>query len=405
MISAENIGYSISLEPADAIGFLKAKGAQVTGSYTEWLDGQHARAFTVANVLKLDVLQDIQDSLTKALKEGQTLQKWKDGLIPTLQKKGWWKRDATTAALQAAGRVDAEGVIAKGLTPRRLQTIFQTNMQSAYMAGRYAQMVEQAVERPYWQYVAILDSKTRPAHRSLNGKVFKYDDAAWGAFFPPNGYNCRCRVRNFTKTELESRQIPVSSSEGKLRQVQVPLKGGESATVTRLVDHALPGGKFQPDAGFSNNPGLTAWQPRLEAADVQLSRSYIETAIQGPAFEAFVAGKTVGAFPVAKLRPQDQVRLSADTSVAYMSSETVNKQMERHPELTVADYRRIPDILDQGEAYLQGNNRLVFLFEADVVYRLALKATTKRHELYVIHMIKTSREKAQREIRDKLQRN
>lgn len=404
-ISAADIGHSISLPPEDAIRFLQAKGAQVTGNWTEWLDGQHARAVTVANVAKLDVLQDIQTSLGKALKDGQTLQQWKDGLIPELQRKGWWRREGTTAQLQAAGRVDAEGVIAKGLTPHRLKTIYQTNMQSAYMAGRYAQMIEQAEERPYWQYVAILDSKTRPAHRALNGKVFRYDDAGWGVFYPPNGFNCRCRVRNFTPSDIERRQIPVGSTEGKLRQVQVPLKNGETATVTRLVDRSLPGGKFQPDAGFSNNPAITAYQPRLEPMDTQLSRRYVDTTLQGPSFERFVAGQAQGVFPVAVLRPADQARLQADTSVAYLSSQTVAKQLEKHPEIGLDDYRRIPDIVDQGDAHLQGSNRLVFLFEDEVVWRLALKATKQRHELYVLSLFKTSREKAQREIRERLQRN
>lgn len=400
MISADDIGYATSLEPKDAVRFLQAKGAQISGNWTEMLDGQHAHAFTVANVTKLDVLQDIQDSLAKALKSGQTLQQWKDGLIPELQRKGWWQRQGTTAELQAAGRVDAQGVIAKGLTPHRLKTIFQTNMQSAYMAGRYEQMIEQAEERPYWQYVAILDSKTRPAHRALNGRVFRYDDAGWAAFYPPNGFNCRCRVRNFTKLEIERRQIPVDSTEGKLRQVQVPLKSGESATVTRLVDRALPGGRFQPDPGFSNNPGLSAWQPRLEMADVQLSRRYIDTALQGPAFEQFVAGKSQGAFPVAVLRLQDQARLGAHTSVAYLSSETLAKQVTKHPEVTLDDYRRIPDIMDQGESHAQAGNRLVFLFEGEVVWRLALKATKARHELFVLSLFKTTREKALREMKN-----
>jgi hypothetical protein len=277
-------------------------------------------------------------------------------------------------------------------------------MQSAYMAGRYSQMMEQAEERPYWQYVAILDSRTRPAHRALNGKVFAYDDAAWGAFYPPNGFGCRCRVRNFTKSEIQRRGMVVGSSEGKLQQVQVPLRNGETATVTRLVDKSLPGGKFQTDAGFSNNPALTAYQPRLEPMDTQLSRRYVETVLQGPAFDDFAQGKVQGVFPVAVLRPADRARLSADTSVAYMSADTVSKQLKQHPELSVDDYRRIPEIVDQGDAHVQGNNRLVFLFEGDEVWRLALKATNKRHELYVISLFKTSREKAQREIRDRLQR-
>jgi len=400
MIAAGDIGYSTSLEPKDAIAYLQGKGAQVTGSWKEWLDGQHARGFTVANVAKLDVLQDILDSLVKSQKSGQTLEQWKDGLIPSLQKKGWWQRDATTAELQAAGRVDSQGEIAKGLTASRLKTIFQTNMQSAYGAGRYAAMMEEAEERPMWQYVAILDSRTRPAHRALNGRIFRYDDPAWQSFYPPCGYRCRCRVRNFTELEVEKRGLRVDSSDGHLEQVDVPLRGGGTASVTRLVDKTLPGGKFQPDPGFSNNPGQTAWQPRLEAADVQLSRRYIDTAIQGPAFDDFVAGKSKGAFPVAKLRPQDQERLSANTSVAYLSSETLAKQVANHPEIGLADYQRIPEIVDGGEVHTQAGNRLVFLYEGDVVWRLALKATKAGDELYVISLFRTTREKVVREIKN-----
>lgn len=403
-IRAADIGYATSLEPQDAIRFLQGKGAKVSGNWTEWLDGQHARAFTVANVTKLDVLQDIQDSLAKALKSGQTLQQWKDGLIPELQRKGWWQRQGTTAELQAAGRVDAQGEIAKGLTPHRLKTIFQTNMQSAYMAGRFEQMMEQAEERPYWQYVAILDAKTRPAHRALNGKVFRYDDAGWQAFYPPNGFNCRCRVRNFTRLEIERRQIPVSSTEGKLRQVQVPLKNGETATVTRLVDKSLPGGKFQPDPGFSNNPALTAWAPKLEMADVQLSRRYIDTAIQGPAFERFVAGKTQGAFPVAVLRPQDQVALGTKSQVAYLSGDTLAKQIERHPEIGLDDYRKIPTIVDDGDVYQQAGNRLVYLQDQGYVYRLALKVSRDGKELFVLSLFRTTKAAVSKEVEGRLKK-
>jgi uncharacterized protein with gpF-like domain len=63
---------AIGLPPEQAIAHLQAKGAQVTGSWREWLDGQHARAFTVANVAKLEVLQDIQASLKDALAKAQT---------------------------------------------------------------------------------------------------------------------------------------------------------------------------------------------------------------------------------------------------------------------------------------------------------------------------------------------
>lgn len=293
---------AIGLPPGDAIAFLRDKGATVTGSWTEWLDGEHARAFTVANVAKLDVVTDIHNSLLDALKEGKTLEAWKRELIPTLQAKGWWRRDASAEQLQQAGRVNpATGEIAKGLTPARLNTIYRTNMQSAYMAGRYQQMVSQARLRPYWQYVAVLDSRTRPAHRAMNGRVFRFDDPGWRSFYPPCGFNCRCRVRNYNQREVERKGLSVESTAGQLRDVQVPLRNGTHATVTRFTAAGMPPpGHFQPDAGFSNNPGASVWMPRLGDRPAALSDAFVRQSVAGPAFQRFVEaeGSLQGSFPV-----------------------------------------------------------------------------------------------------------
>lgn len=392
-VAATDAAYAVNLPPERAIAHLEAKGAQVTGSWREWQDGQHARAFTVANVAKLDVLQDIQASLGKAQRDGQTLREWKDGLVPQLQQKGWWGRGGTVPELQAAGRVDeATGEIRKGLTPQRLETIFATNMQSAYMAGRYSEMVEQAEERPFWEYVAILDSRTRPAHRAMNGRIFRYDDPGWGSFYPPCGYRCRCRVRNFSQADVTRRKLTVESTDGKLSQVQVPLRGGGSATVTRYSDRSLDGGKFQPDVGFSNNPGLLTWQPRLEANDVQLSRRYVDTAVQGPAFERFVVRRdTQGLFPVGALPPARAQELQVEQQVVYLQAERVKDMALRSlasPDERLADLRQIPQILDAGEVHRQGNNRILFLAEADHVLRLAVNVSAREGQLNVMNLVR-----------------
>ncbi|MGL9773172.1 MAG: phage head morphogenesis protein [Sodalis sp. (in: enterobacteria)] len=62
------------------------------------------------------------------------------------------------------------------------------------MAGRYQRLRENVDQRPYWQYVAVMDSHTRPSHAARHGWGFCYDDAGWDTLFPLNGYNCRCRV-------------------------------------------------------------------------------------------------------------------------------------------------------------------------------------------------------------------
>jgi hypothetical protein len=61
---------------------------------------------------------------------------------------------------------------------------------------------------------------------------------------------------------VDSRNMPVSSSQGKLSQVEVPQADGSRMTVTRYTDKSLPSGHFQPDSGFDHASG--ARFPRLD---------------------------------------------------------------------------------------------------------------------------------------------
>ncbi|WP_368920025.1 phage head morphogenesis protein, partial [Providencia vermicola] len=121
----------------------------------------------------------------------------------------------------------------KRLTPRRLDTIFQTNLQSSYMAGRYKQQMATVEERPYWERVGIMDNRIRPSHAALNGFIARYDDPIWQTIYPPDGYRCRCRVRTRSAEDVERLGLMVQSSEGRLVDVEqeygVP---GETRTVT-----------------------------------------------------------------------------------------------------------------------------------------------------------------------------
>jgi len=351
-----DVRHAIGLEPADAVRYLQGKGAAVTGGWTQWLDGEHARAFTVANVAKLDVVTDIHASLVQALKDGKTVSQWRDDLIPTLQAKGWWRRDATGQQLQDAGRVDAgTGVIAKGLTPQRLSTIYRTNMQSAYMSGRYQQMVAQASSRPFWQYVAVLDARTRPAHRALNGRVFRFDDKGWQSFYPPCGYNCRCRVRAYNQREVTQRKLEVGSTDGDLQDVQVPLRDGTTATVTRYKGPSMGPKGFQPDPGFSNNPAQSTWMPRLGDRPTPLSEAFVRQVVAGPAFEQFVAarGGLQGNFPVGVVAGR------ADTGV-YLASEQLAAGVGRS--VPMQRLQLLPDLVGVGR---QADNGALQLVEAD----------------------------------------
>ncbi|MBA1271656.1 minor capsid protein [Pseudomonas carnis] len=244
------------LEPEQAIAYLKSKGYAITWNWQEMVDQAHDISFTVAKAMRLDLLSDIRGALETALQSGQTLKQFIAELQPVLESQGWWGKQVI---------VDSQGVgeMVQLGSPRRLKTIYQTNLQSAYMAGRKASMEETTDTHPYWMYVAILDGKTRPSHRALHGQVFRHDDPIWASIFPPNGFNCRCRVVALTESAVKRRGLRIVSSEGNMFtetvETGVNKRTGEvrTAEVTglRTTDAAGKSVTFRTDPGFNHAPG------------------------------------------------------------------------------------------------------------------------------------------------------
>ncbi|MEJ5227209.1 phage minor head protein [Thermodesulfovibrio sp.] len=262
-----DLWYAIGLPPKKAIEYFKSKGYTFSWDWWELWQEAHTKAFTVAKVMRMDILQDIREMVQKALDEGITFQEFKKELEPKLRAKGWWGRKLI---------IDETGAQEVQLgSPWRLKTIYHVNMQTSYMAGRYTAQMENVDNRPYWQYVAVMDSRTRPAHRALHGKVFRYDDPFWNSFYPPNGWNCRCRVRALSARDIERKELVVDSSKGKLsiKDALVSKRTGELQPVAVYHD-PLTGEKISPDVGWSYNPGKRDWKPDLNKYDDDIRRLF-----------------------------------------------------------------------------------------------------------------------------------
>ncbi len=259
--------YAIGLHPEKAIEYFKSKGYTFSWDWWDTWQEAHAKAFTVAKAMRMDVLQDIRDMAQKSLDEGLTFQQFKKELEPKLKAKGWWGK-------KIIGDETGAKVVQLG-SPHRLKIIYQTNMQTAYNAGRWKEQMENVDNRPYWQYVAVMDSRTRPQHRILHNKVFKYDDPFWDTHYPPLGFRCRCRVRALSDKNLKDRGLTVESSKGRLteQEVLVSKKTGELRPVTVYRD-PITGKKIAPDVGFNYNPGKTAWKPDLKSYDKDIAKLY-----------------------------------------------------------------------------------------------------------------------------------
>ncbi|AXE33111.1 phage minor head protein [Chromobacterium phragmitis] len=266
---AIDLSYAIGLPPEEAISYFESKGYAIGFKWQEVWAEAHARSFTVAGVLKLDVLTDVREALLQALQHGETLADFQNRLQPVLEAKGWWGRGQIVD--QATGEIQG-----KRLCPRRLETIFRTNMQSSYMAGRFQEQLANAEARPFWEYVAVLDNRTRPLHRSLHGRIFRYDDPFWRRFYPPNGWNCRCRVRTRSTRDMERLGLDESSSEGRMETVEQPIdRKGNTRPVPAFRDPAT-GKLFVADAGFGYNPGQAAYQPDLTRYPPALAKQYLQ---------------------------------------------------------------------------------------------------------------------------------
>ena len=88
------------------------------------------------------------------MSEGKTFTNFKKTQT-NFAKEGWWGEQIV---------VDSNGVAEKVQlgSMYRLKTIYSVNMQTAYQSGRYKTQVDNADNRPYWEYVAVMDASTRP---------------------------------------------------------------------------------------------------------------------------------------------------------------------------------------------------------------------------------------------------
>lgn len=245
-----DLSIAINQAPADAVAYFRAKGFAISDDWQDVWTRAHARAFTVAKAAQMDVLTAIRNEVDAALSQGLTAKQFQANLKPQLEKLGWW------------GKKEVDGREVQLGSPYRLNTIYRQNLQTAYMAGRYRRMLSRTKTHPYWQYVAIDDGQTRPAHARLRGKVFRFDDPIWDIIYPPNGWGCRCRVWALTEAQVKAMGITVENGEGYIQRfdTETVARGtGEVLTVPHARIDLPDGSSMSPDLGWAYSPGEAAF--------------------------------------------------------------------------------------------------------------------------------------------------
>lgn len=388
---ADRPGFTFGSEPSPEVSvYLREKGDRPAFRWSEVWGQEHAHAFTVAKAVQADVLGTIRESLQWAIDKGVPYETWSRELKPELQRLGWWGEVAM--ADPATGEVKDRELG----SPRRLRTIYDANLRSARAAGQWERGQRTKAVLPFWLYGLGPSVNHRPEHAAMEGVVRPVDDPLWDAWFCPNGWGCKCWLRQITKAEAERRGITAPfevqtktyrrvRDDGSFERVQVPVG---------------------IDPGWHTNPGLnrsrtlmTNLTDRLASAGEPAARALMSDFWAGSMPEALAAQPAARApnakarrslAPVAVMTEATRAALGASHPVAMVGSDYVAKIVDGHRRgarpTRPADFARVQAILDGGELVERRDRRGTYVMRMDDGLWTLTVNVTRQGEVVVLSL-------------------
>lgn len=205
-----SISDSFDIPFEEAVQFLKSKVPMRKAEWSALEPKLKFRAFTVAKLSEADHINALKKRLANYVENGE-------GVV-----KSWGDIKNLTEEF------------GKQFSPRYWETVYRTNVQSAYNAGRLMQYKNN--EPPAWELLITEDGRTSDICHNIarlvgNGKALPSSHNFWSSYgFPPYHFNCRTTFRAVYDYEI-----------GKGVQV-------EDVPMEKISSH------FKPQKGFGGNP-------------------------------------------------------------------------------------------------------------------------------------------------------
>lgn len=333
------------MPPEEAIAFFRQKGYRTTFSYLDMMHRAHSDAFTVAGVTRLDVLQDIRGLIDDALGNGTTFGTFREGMKEKLAAKGWW------GPIEVSDPDSGETKTVDLSTSRRLNTIFDTNMRTAYAAGQWTRIQRTKAALPYLVYDTRGDSRVRALHRRWDKVCLPVDHEWWVTHFPPCDWKCRCGVRQLTAGMVKRLGLRVWDD---------PPDDGPPRT---FVNHRTGEATMAPRGvhpSFAYNPGEQSSYPDpARYTGKALGDEAARLAVRTEAFIDLIAGRhvtpgapagwnTTRSAPVGWIDDAISEALDVVVKRVDLSSATMAKQVQDYPELSLKEYQQLPELFASG---------------------------------------------------------
>ena len=224
---AGNVSYG-SLPFSEQLAFFRRKFNTKTDAWTDVYGSAHDNEFMVAGANRDALLADLRTAVEKGL-SGGTLETFRKDFSAIVARYGW----SYNGGFEWRSRV-----------------IYETNLRSSYMAGRYQQLMAMRDTHPYWEYVhSDIVEHPRKEHLAWDGMVLRADDPWWIYHFPVNAWGCQCSV--IARTEDDLRRMGKDGPD-----TAPPIR-----FIAREIGQRSPGGPrtvIVPegiDPGFEHTPG------------------------------------------------------------------------------------------------------------------------------------------------------
>ncbi len=391
--------------PAEAVAYLQGKGIMATT--TNWQDfwhEEHAQAFTISRLTRLDILQSLYDGLVKSAQGDLSRRDWHTNAKELLQQTGWWGKNAITDT-------DTGEQVFTTFNPSRLQLIYDINIGQAAAAGQWQRLQAAKRTHPYARYITKRDERVREAHRHWDNLVLPVDHPFWQTHWPPNGFRCRCRVvgvsqREYDRGYIEHRApysyIPDPDNPGKKKAVippvdRMPMKKEAPDEVLRRYTNPRTGEITKLpvgiDPGFAYNAGVARQQAlaglvrdKIVATEASLGAAFwaeasgvlepmLETQWRETAQQAVRSGRAAGSTHLLGVIDQTTQHALGERGITLASAAILirdrellhalrNVKNERGAALPSFVWENLPRLLKSAAIYLdKKDNALMYVIE------------------------------------------
>ncbi len=264
----------------EVTSYFDGKGLKPGFSWLDVFAQEPAYNFTVAKAVELELLTSFRNVTSTAITGGYGFDTWRKDMAAELQRLGWYG----PRMVSDPSGVDPDRMVDFS-SDRRLRTIFWSNMNSARAAGQWERAQRTKRGLPYILYVRTTSGDPRVEHLAWVGLILPVDHPFWKTHWPPNGWMCKCQVRQISAREAE-RLLGTSRVVGKdpdgnditiSYTDQVPDLGPDRDFRNRRTGEIV---KIPPgiDPGWQTNPGLARASTLVQNFEDKLAVAHVDDA-------------------------------------------------------------------------------------------------------------------------------